>query len=163
MADVASAPAEFVRLKTSAEVVPLRPLFDAMYRHFDAIAGRSLLREGGFDAWLGLYDKVADRNRMIVAARIDGAPVGFVEGLTRAPAVYAPAGLNGFVAHIYVTPEVRGTGVAQRLVADLLDWFRERTVTTVGLQVIDGNDGAVRFWRSQGFVSEFLQMRLATS
>lgn len=156
-----SASLAIVRLPTSEAARTLRPLFEAMYRHFENVTGRPMLRDNGFEAWLGMYDKVVDRNRLVVAAVIDDKPVGFIEGLTRTPASYAPPGLHGFVAHTFVVPSARGARVAQTLFEDLVRWFDTKGVSSIELQVLHANDTALPFWQAQGFVSDLYQMRLS--
>lgn len=136
------------------------PLFAELYRHLDAVAGRPLLRDDGFAAWIGLYDKVAGRSRIVLCADGPDGPVGFVEGLLRNGAPYAPPGVAGFIPHLFVAPGARGHGIAAALVAALRDWFASKGVNAIELQVVEGNDPALRFWRAQGFAVDLHQMRV---
>jgi GNAT superfamily N-acetyltransferase len=61
------------------------------------------------------------------------------------------AGLT-IVFAVYVTPRMRGTGVVGRLVDAVADWSRAQGRPLLGLQVIAGNDRAVRAYQRLGFV-----------
>jgi ribosomal protein S18 acetylase RimI-like enzyme len=53
---------------------------------------------------------------------------------------------------MWVAPELRGTGVAVRLVDHVLGWAREHRRTRVLLSVEEGNDRAARLYVKCGFV-----------
>jgi [ribosomal protein S18]-alanine N-acetyltransferase len=52
---------------------------------------------------------------------------------------------------IAVRPEVRGTGLGRRLMQDLLAQARRSGVAQLFLEVREGNDPALRLYRSAGF------------
>jgi ribosomal protein S18 acetylase RimI-like enzyme len=52
---------------------------------------------------------------------------------------------------VYVTPAHRGTGVVDRLVEAVAGWSREHGRPTLGLEVIVGNDRAIRAYERLGF------------
>lgn len=146
-------------IRSLDEAAPLAPLFEAMYAHFAVVAGRPLLREGGFGPWLIGYPAAALKSRLICAAWRGGQPIGFAEGSVRLPPAYFAPRLCGFVGHLYVVPEERGGGLAAALARRLDAWFDERGVKEIQLHVLDGNAAALRFWSKRGFRAELLQMR----
>ena len=145
-------------IRSVDQAQPLAPLFEAMYAHFGALAGRQRLRDGAFGQWLIGYPVAALKSRLICAAMRGGQPVGFAEAAVRLPPAYFAARLTGFVAHLYVVPEARGDGIAAGLATRLDTWFTERGVKEVQLHVVDGNEPALRFWSKRGFRPELLQM-----
>jgi N-acetylglutamate synthase len=52
---------------------------------------------------------------------------------------------------IWVAPDVRRQGLAQRVMAELVDWGASRGATTAYLQVRSDNDAAVRLYERLGF------------
>jgi len=59
---------------------------------------------------------------------------------------------TAYLVGMWVAPEVRGTGVAVRLVERVLDWAREHRRTRVVLSVKRGNEAAVGLYAKCGFV-----------
>jgi GNAT superfamily N-acetyltransferase len=59
---------------------------------------------------------------------------------------------TAYLVGMWVAPEMRGTGVAARLVEHVLDWARERRRTRVVLSVKRGNEPAARLYAKSGFV-----------
>ena len=60
-------------------------------------------------------------------------------------------GLEGEVAEVYVSPEHRGRGIGEMLIARAVRLFRERGVTLGYVWTRPDNDTAVRLYRSAGF------------
>lgn len=85
---------------------------------------------------------------LTLVARREGRPVGVVSG--------APTELDGLAAveliSMWVSPDDRGSGLADRLIAEVVAWADERDATTF-LMVRVGNDRALAAYERAGFVS----------
>lgn len=94
--------------------------------------------------WLGPDDvEQAWRDRLTVTSTF----VALVDDRPRASAAWDPAKRE--LVSMWVAPELRGTGVAARLVAAVVDAAGEATVL---LRVMSRNAAGVRFYERQGFV-----------
>lgn len=60
-------------------------------------------------------------------------------------------GLRGTISHVAVSPAYRRLGVAQHLVQQVIDAFRERGIRRLFLFVIDGNVPASGLWATTAF------------
>ncbi|MEW6370459.1 MAG: GNAT family N-acetyltransferase [Pseudomonadota bacterium] len=81
-----------------------------------------------------------------LVAELDGKPAGLVWAKMDA--------INPALVHLYqmwVAPECRGCGVAQRLLDTALSWVRERGARFVELDVTVGNSAAARLYQRAGF------------
>lgn len=81
-----------------------------------------------------------------LVAELDGKPAGLVWAKMD--------GINPALVHLYqmwVAPECRGRGVAQRLLDTALSWVRERGARFVELDVTVGNSAAARLYQRAGF------------
>lgn len=81
-----------------------------------------------------------------LVAELDGKPAGLVWAKVD--------GVNPALVHLYqmwVAPECRGRGVAQRLLDTALAWTRERGARFVELDVTLGNSAAARLYQRAGF------------
>ncbi|HUB39645.1 MAG TPA: GNAT family N-acetyltransferase [Streptosporangiaceae bacterium] len=66
-----------------------------------------------------------------------------------------------YLEYIWVAPEWRNKGVAHNMLTVVLDRLRESGVRTAYLWVLDGNDAAVRLYKSVGFISSERSQPLA--
>lgn len=81
---------------------------------------------------------------LAVVARLDGEPVGMVAAKPDGPDAVE-------LVSMWVAPAARGTGVADALVAYVVDWARQRDLTAVELGVMVGNPRARALYRRHGF------------
>ncbi len=56
----------------------------------------------------------------------------------------------GYLNDLYVAPQARHQGLAQKLTAYAENWLREQEVTVMELQVLGKNEKAQQFWKQQG-------------
>ena len=107
-----------------------------------------------------ILDRRDDPYTCALAAEIEGQVVGFVLGMVvdLVPDIFEqpPA---GFLADIYVEPEVRRQGVGRRLVHALSDWFRKCGIKTFDWHVSSDNLEGLAFWRSIGGRDVMVRMR----
>ncbi len=80
----------------------------------------------------------------ILAVR-DGVPVGMASGVPS-----ATAGVAELIS-MFVSPDVRGQGVGDRLITAVLDWARSTGAQSVRLNVAEGNTAAATLYRRHGF------------
>jgi RimJ/RimL family protein N-acetyltransferase len=117
--------------------VRLRALGDAPYAFASTVE-----QEAGFDEWQ--WRSRVSRATWFVA--LDGGrPVGLVGGFDE------PDTADLHLIGMWVAAEMRGQGVAGRLVAEFLTWCQRRRAPGVVLWVADGNDRAQAFYRRLGF------------
>ncbi len=90
-------------------------------------------------------------------AEADGRLVGQAGG-------YAPPGTDGvtLIFAVYLSPQWRGTGLLARLVDAVADWSRAAGRPTLELEVVLGNERAMRAYRRLGFVDTGLRARHPT-
>ena len=61
---------------------------------------------------------------------------------------------SGFIAHIYVSPEWRGRGLARALIRFGEEWTASKGLRTMAMAVSAVNERAVRLYRSMGYEVE---------
>ena len=67
-----------------------------------------------------------------------------------------------YLSYLWVAPAVRRSGVATRLVGEMLRHLRARGVRRAWLWVLDGNEAAYALYQKLGFVSTGLRQPLRT-
>jgi ribosomal protein S18 acetylase RimI-like enzyme len=83
----------------------------------------------------------------VLIAELDGAMVGFGAAVAPTEAVF---GDRGEVRHLYVDPAAQGRGIGRRLMAALADQIAGWGYGGLALAVVEGNDGAMAFYRRLG-------------
>lgn len=58
----------------------------------------------------------------------------------------------GWLNDLYVAPDARHQGLAQKLTAFAENWLKEQGVSTMELQVLGKNENARAFWEKQGLM-----------
>ncbi|QRI62059.1 GNAT family N-acetyltransferase [Shinella sp. PSBB067] len=98
----------------------------------------------GFDPQ-EMEEHIADDDKALFVAVGDEIPVGYVA---------LSAGWNNlaFVDDIAVDAQWRGTGAAQRLMHQALDWAGQKALPGIRLETQTNNVAACRFYLRQGFV-----------
>jgi GNAT superfamily N-acetyltransferase len=128
--------------KTLREI-RLRALLDAPEAFHRTYEEEAALEE---DRWRG---RLASTEHVSLLAELDGRPVGLVGG--------GPAGEDerdpeaAFMVAMWVDPDSRGQGVAERLTTALADWSREQGYHRLVLWVYDAAPRAAAFYRKAGF------------
>jgi predicted GNAT family acetyltransferase len=113
-------------------------------------------------AYLETIDQAAARPHAEVQARIASNATGPASGqflaeaghrLVGQAAAFAPPGTYGItlIYAVYITPDWRGTGVLGQLVDAVAGWSRESGRPHLELEVVVGNDRAVRAYQRLGF------------
>ena len=117
--------------------IRLESLADAPYAY-----GSSLAREQTFDeaTWRSRCSETTGVNAI---ATVGAEPVGVM-------GVYTGLGFAMLVA-AWVRPTVRGRGVGDALVVDLIGWARSRDYPELELRVADGNGAARNLFLRNGF------------
>ncbi|MFI1825091.1 GNAT family N-acetyltransferase [Streptomyces sp. NPDC020412] len=99
---------------------------------------------GTHDSEAGPAPSAGDIAVFLLAHGADGTPLG-CGGLRRL------AGATGEVKRMYVTPEARGTGVAEAVLRGLEDWARRSGWRALRLETGDRQHAAVRFYTRAGY------------
>lgn len=85
---------------------------------------------------IGSYDLLAD---------LDGRPAGMASGIAEG---YGPP----FLISMWVAPFARRRGVGTALIDAVAEWARTVRPGELRLQVVDGNEPAIRMYKRNGFV-----------
>lgn len=57
----------------------------------------------------------------------------------------------GYVHHVAVTADYRRRGIAEKMLDEILKWFRSKNVKRVELDITTRNQAAYSFWEKHGF------------
>ena len=107
-----------------------------------------------------ILERLDDPYTCALVAEVDGQVVGFVLGMVidLMPDIFDQRP-SGFLADIYVEPQMRRHGVGRSLVNALVDWFRQCGIHTFEWHVASNNPAGIAFWRSVGGRDVMIRMR----
>lgn len=137
----------------------VEPLFLKLYAHMASHGLLLPLALGGERNWRKGVELTLGRLGVVVLARDGSRAVGFAQGLVRVTPDYLGAQKVGYVGHVFVDEDVRRRGALKLMFPVLQEWFRSKGVSSLELQVLWRNTGAIEAWAAMGFERELLQMR----
>jgi ribosomal protein S18 acetylase RimI-like enzyme len=105
-------------------------------------AGLEVWHNGGEERWRERFAMPATYS---IIALLDGRTVGMAAGL---PGDGGACELRS----VWVSPQARGRGVGDQLLAAVEGWARQRGAATLKLAVLPGNEPAVALYQRNGFV-----------
>jgi len=150
-----------IRRAQLADLDQLAVLWKELADLYAAVDAKYALASNAQALWReGAFHRLEDDNQRVLLAETDGVAVGFIVGVVReAPNVFL-ARYHGHITDIFVTGELRRRGIGRKLYQALAEWFRERDVAMIDLNVAAASPAAQAFWRNVGFTDWML--RLAT-
>ena len=140
-------------------LVKLPPLFEMMHAEMTGQGMFLRLDESGAQRWLESIKSGLERFGHVVVAEADGQVVGFAHAAVKLAPEHLGGSRMGHIAHLYVLPSHRRTGIARDLVASLHEWLSAKQVTSIELQVVHRNEAGLAFWGSLGYLPELMQLR----
>jgi GNAT superfamily N-acetyltransferase len=134
-----------------------RAAWENLFAGYHAFYGRPSWPQESFDeAWrrFGQDDVIHARG-----ARMDGRLVGIVHFLAHASTTSADV---CYLQDLFTAPEARGKGVARAMIAEVVDWARERGCARVYWHTHSGNETARRLYdqvaENNGFIQYVIQI-----
>jgi ribosomal protein S18 acetylase RimI-like enzyme len=134
-------------------------LFARMHAEMHAQGMRLELVPGGEHAWVAEAARSAERFGRLTVALVGDEVVGFAHGAMKLAPEHLGGMRIGHITHVYVLAEHRRRSIASQLVGSLQEWFRQKEVHSVELQVVHGAAAALSFWEGMGFRVELFQLR----
>ena len=134
-------------------------LFNLMYQEMLHTGLMLSLHENGAELWLKGVKPTLGRFSVIFAVMDEGKMTAFAHGALRSTPEFLGNLKIGSITHIYVTPEMRKSGLGESLVLTLEKWFRDQNVHSIELQVLEKNPAAIAFWDKLGYIAELRQYR----
>lgn len=125
--------------------------FDAFYK-----TGRAGLK----DFRKHLKEIIAKRNFRVIVAEDQQKIIGFFIGRIDKARPYAKPLKVGGLNTAFVCEECRGTGIGQKMFADLIGWFRKNNIKNIELSVDYRNEIGCKAWKKFGFKDFMKRMRL---
>ncbi|MBS1637016.1 MAG: GNAT family N-acetyltransferase [Bacteroidetes bacterium] len=140
-------------------VAEVTRLFADYYMYFHELGIDLPLIPNGEIIWMQSVLPSLDRLACLPVAVMEEHIIGFAHGSIKLLPSYLGENKVGVVQHVYVPQAHTGMGIARRLVETLENWFDQKQVHSIELQVIRGNTNAALFWKKLGYHTELEQFR----
>ena len=111
-----------------------------------------------------ILDRLADEHARVLVAQMDGAVVGYVNGVIAdiTTEMFMPLRC-GLLADVCVQAAYRRRGLGRELVERLAFWFRSQGVNRFEWHVSAKNREGLAFWKAIGGEVTMLRMRASTT
>ncbi len=134
-------------------------LFQSMYAFMQKNGLQLTLAEDGSEKWLKGIKQSLGRFGVIFISSEGDTITGFAHGSIRLAPDYLGNRKLGAITHVFVNAEAREKGSGRALVHALENWFKEKEVHSIELQVLSANKNAIEFWNKLGYPAELIQNR----
>lgn len=113
------------------------------------------------DHWRELQHRAAEKHGIFLIAENGGRSVGwaFAHDYRAELFVIEAERHHGFLAELYVEPQVRGKGLGRALIEGCESWARERGHKLLTVGVLAKNPGAIRAYEGAGFAPYAMTLR----
>ena len=110
--------------------------------------------------WGDVRARAAERGAIFIA-EADGVAAGWAFLLEEAGDIFVTERerRHGFIAELFVQPDMRGRGHGRALIAACEDWTRACGLKVLIINVLAGNDKAIAVYRRDGFAPYNFNLR----
>lgn len=133
-------------------------LFSEMYKYMDTKVLEHKLTDNGEFLWINTTKKFLGKLNIITVATHEETIVGFASGNIRLLPNYLGNTKVGYISHVFVIDSYKKKHIGKKLVSELENWFAEKSVNTIELEVLVNNNSAHQFWETLGYKSDNLRM-----
>ena len=117
------------------------------------------LVKDGEKKWINSIKKTVGKFVALFVA-VDGEKVaGFVSGVVKFTPDYLGNQKVGFLTFHYIEPDYRGKGIGKKLLKSLENWFKEKNVSSIEVQVSFMNEDSRNYFKKNGYEYELVQFR----
>jgi len=147
-----------VREASAKELPCLEELWKALYQHQSVHGMQIKVPEAAFVSWVEGLKPVLGRFATVIIAESSGVLVGFLAGRVRMLPPYFGGEQVGFIGEVFVSAKHRSKGIGERMLTAAVEWYRERSIRRVELQVFSKNPRAFAFYERLGRKRELVQL-----
>jgi ribosomal protein S18 acetylase RimI-like enzyme len=98
-----------------------------------------------------LDQKFKDKNSLILIARDNGKPIGYCLGSIQKLDPNHKVNPEGYIFNIFVLDGYRRNGVGKKLIRAMIDWFKEKNIKRIVVDVTEKNKAGLAFFEKLGF------------
>lgn len=97
--------------------------------------------------------------RAIFIAIEDKQTIGFVTGKIYRTLYVCGFQRCGFISNVFVKKQFRKRKIAEKLIFEMIDWFKKKNATQLSLELYENNVPAINLYHKLGFKNYSIKMR----
>jgi ribosomal protein S18 acetylase RimI-like enzyme len=140
------------------DVPAIEPLWYTLYKHQRENGMFLEVSPNSFKEWAASMNAALGRFTCLFVVDLRPQILGFLAGRIGTLPPHFGGFPFGFISEVFVSEEYRGRNIGRALMAQAVEWFSERGVNRVELQVLLNNAGARRFYNGLGWKEKLIQM-----
>ncbi len=138
------------------EIIILWKEFMDFHSALDSHLARSDEGHIEFAKWIGKL--IEQEDNQVLVALMDSKVIAYsLSRILEMPPVMKTRKI-GYINDLAVNSEFRRTGVGEKMLKEILAWFKANDIRRIELRALAANDAAVSFWKKRGFEVYMLNM-----
>ena len=117
---------------------------------------------GGKISYYDIEEYISKEDVQVLVAEHNGNVVSSGYALIKAARHYLDHAQYSYLGFMYTIPSYRGKGINKLIIAELIQWSKNRGLKEVRLTVYDQNIPAIKAYKKAGFTAHIAEMRLDT-
>lgn len=122
-----------------------------------------------YEAKVDLKDKfktqleliLTESSELVLVAEEEGNILGYALGKLKDPHFLFNHPRSGHIDDVGITASARNKGIGEKLVHELVNWFKSNGAERIDLKVHAGNESGITFWKKMGFTDFMHEMHKA--
>lgn len=98
------------------------------------------------------FSSILSVKHIILVAKDNEKIIALLTGITKPSPI-------GYIHMVYVDKPYRGTGLAETMFKQIMDWFKVNNRPVVSIGVMGKNERARNFYKKMGFIEDSIKMR----
>ncbi len=147
-----------IRAGTVEDLAKLEPHWVTLYEGQREMSSEITVSPEQFAYWRKSMEVAFGRFTSLIVAEAEGTVAGFVAARIRTLPPHLGNAPAGFISEVFVSSDYRGHGLAAKMMAASLEWFKSQKIERVELQVLMENENARKLYQKLGWKEELVQM-----
>ena len=142
-------------------LLQVQDLFNELYNYIGATENPLMLppEKNAAEMWTDSVEKILGRFGKLIVAVENDTVIGFAAGLLRFTPDYLGTKKVGYITFFYVSTVARKKNIGKKMLIELENWFKDKKVHSIELQVTFNNTIGQAFWKKMGYKNEVIQLR----
>lgn len=108
-----------------------------------------------YEQWISQFQK--GKKVKLLMAFEDNIAIGFIIGEIKEDRTFKSK--SGHVSAMYLEPKYRGTGLADKLFSQIVEWINSNDVKVIRVRTMGANVHAQNFYKKMNFIPELIVLR----